>query len=42
MSEYTNVRIAIEDRVAILTIDHPPANVFNRAPSRTWTRRWMS
>ena len=31
MSEYTNVRISIEDRVAILTIDHPPANVFNRA-----------
>ncbi len=31
MSEYTNVRIAVEDRVAILTIDHPPANAFNRA-----------
>jgi enoyl-CoA hydratase/carnithine racemase len=31
MSEYTNVRIALEDRVAILTIDHPPANAFNRA-----------
>ncbi len=31
MSEYTNVRIAMEDRVAILTIDHPPANAFNRA-----------
>jgi enoyl-CoA hydratase/carnithine racemase len=31
MAEYTNVRIAIEDRVAILTIDHPPANAFNRA-----------
>ena len=26
MAEYTNVRIAIEDRVAVLTIDHPPAN----------------
>jgi enoyl-CoA hydratase/carnithine racemase len=25
------VRITIEDRVAILTIDHPPANAFNRA-----------
>lgn len=31
MSEYTNVRVAIEDRVAVLTIDHPPANAFNRA-----------
>ncbi|MCX6028048.1 MAG: enoyl-CoA hydratase-related protein [Chloroflexi bacterium] len=31
MSEYTNVRIAIEDRVAILTLDHPPVNAFNRA-----------
>jgi len=31
MSEYTNVRIAVEDRVAILTIDHPPANAFNHA-----------
>ncbi len=31
MAEYTNVRIAIEDRVAILTIDHPPANAFNHA-----------
>jgi enoyl-CoA hydratase/carnithine racemase len=31
MAEYTNVRIALEDRVAILTIDHPPVNAFNRA-----------
>ena len=31
MAEYTNVRISIEDRVAMLTIDHPPANAFNRA-----------
>ncbi len=31
MGEYTNVRIALEDRVAVLTIDHPPANAFNRA-----------
>jgi enoyl-CoA hydratase/carnithine racemase len=31
MAEYTNVKISIEDRVAILTIDHPPANAFNRA-----------
>ncbi len=30
MAEYTNVKTAIEDRVAILTIDHPPANAFNR------------
>jgi enoyl-CoA hydratase len=31
MAEYTNVKISVEDRVAILTIDHPPANAFNRA-----------
>lgn len=31
MAEYTNVRISLEDRVAILTIDHPPVNAFNRA-----------
>lgn len=31
MAEYTNVKIALEDRVAVLTIDHPPVNAFNRA-----------
>ena len=31
MAEYTNVRISLEDRVAILTIDHPPVNAFNHA-----------
>jgi enoyl-CoA hydratase len=31
MNEYTNVKMIIEDRVAVLTIDHPPANAFNRA-----------
>ncbi len=31
MAEYTNIKVSIEDRVAILTIDHPPANAFNRA-----------
>jgi enoyl-CoA hydratase len=31
MAEYTNVKVSIEDRVAVLTIDHPPANAFNRA-----------
>ncbi len=31
MGEYTNVRVALEDRVAILTIDHPPVNAFNHA-----------
>jgi len=30
MAEYTNVKITLEDRVAVLTIDHPPANAFNR------------
>jgi len=31
MAEYTNLKISIEDRVALLTIDHPPANAFNMA-----------
>lgn len=31
MSEYTNIRITVEDHVAVLTIDHPPANAFNHA-----------
>ena len=31
MAEYTNVKVSIEDRVAVLTIDHPPANAFNQA-----------
>ncbi len=31
MAEYTNVKIALEDRVAILTMDHPPVNAFNHA-----------
>ncbi len=30
MAEYTNVKVSLEDRVAVLTIDHPPANAFNR------------
>ncbi|MEJ2209132.1 MAG: enoyl-CoA hydratase-related protein [Anaerolineae bacterium] len=29
MDEYQNVKVAIEDRAAILTIDHPPANAFD-------------
>jgi enoyl-CoA hydratase/carnithine racemase len=31
MAEYTNVKVTLEDRVAVLTIDHPPANAFNWA-----------
>ena len=31
MAEYTNVKVSVEDRVAVLTIDHPPANAFNHA-----------
>jgi enoyl-CoA hydratase/carnithine racemase len=31
MPELTNVKVTIEDRVALLTIDHPPANAFNSA-----------
>jgi len=29
MGEYQNMRVTIEDRTAILTIDHPPANSFD-------------
>ncbi len=29
MGEYQNVKLSIEDRTAILTIDHPPANAFD-------------
>lgn len=29
MSTYQYVKVAIEDRIAVLTIDHPPANAFN-------------
>jgi enoyl-CoA hydratase/carnithine racemase len=31
MAGYTNVKVSVEDRVAVLTIDHPPANAFNHA-----------
>ena len=30
MAEYTNLKITVEDRVGVLTIDHPPANAFDR------------
>jgi enoyl-CoA hydratase/carnithine racemase len=29
MGEYETVKLSIEDRAAIITIDHPPANAFN-------------
>jgi enoyl-CoA hydratase/carnithine racemase len=29
MGDYQNVKLSIEDRTAILTIDHPPANAFD-------------
>ncbi len=29
MAEYQYVKVSIEDRIAILTIDHPPANAFD-------------
>jgi enoyl-CoA hydratase len=31
MAEYANVRVNIEDRVGVITIDHPPANAFSQA-----------
>ena len=30
MGEYQNIKVSIEDRAAILTIDHPPANALDR------------
>jgi len=29
MAEYQNVKMSIEDRAAVITIDHPPANAFD-------------
>ncbi len=29
MSDYQNIKLSIEDRTAIITIDHPPANAFD-------------
>jgi enoyl-CoA hydratase len=29
MAEYQNIHLAVEDRAAIITIDHPPANAFD-------------
>ena len=29
MGEYQFVKVAIEDRAGVITIDHPPANAFN-------------
>lgn len=31
MAEYTNAKVTVEDRVGVLTIDHPPANAFDMA-----------
>ncbi len=31
MAEYVNLKITVEDRVGLLTIDHPPANALNMA-----------
>ena len=30
MAEYQYIKVSVEDRIATLTIDHPPANAFNR------------
>jgi enoyl-CoA hydratase/carnithine racemase len=29
MGDYENVKVSVEDRTAILTVDHPPANAFD-------------
>lgn len=31
MSEYSTVKVSIEDRIAVLTMDHPPVNALNNA-----------
>jgi enoyl-CoA hydratase/carnithine racemase len=30
MGEWQNIRVEIEDKIAVLTIDHPPVNSFNK------------
>jgi len=30
MAEWQNIRVEVEDRIALLTIDHPPVNSFNK------------
>ena len=30
MADYQTVKVSVEDRTAILTVDNPPANAFNR------------
>jgi enoyl-CoA hydratase/carnithine racemase len=30
MAEWQNIRLEVEDRIALLTIDHPPVNSFNK------------
>ena len=42
MAEYSNLKVAVEDRVAVLTIDHPPANAFDTRRWPIWTRAWTS
>ena len=29
MSEYQNVHVSVEDRVAVLAVDHPPVNTLD-------------
>jgi enoyl-CoA hydratase/carnithine racemase len=29
MAEYTNIKVNVDDRVAVLTLDHPPVNAFS-------------
>ena len=29
MGEYQTIKVGMEDRTAIITIDHPPANAFD-------------
>jgi hypothetical protein len=43
MAEYVNLKITVEDRIGLLTIDHPPANAVSMQRRwRSWTVSWMS
>ncbi len=30
MAEYQNIKFGVQDRMAVIAIDHPPANAFDR------------
>ena len=30
MADYQNLKVGVQDRIAVIAIDHPPANAFDR------------